>query len=141
MLHFTCSSCILVKECIPVGCIPSTAVAVSRGGGCLLPGGCLLLGVSAPGGVCSGGVSALGVGGCLLGGVYSLGVSALGVSAPRGVSALGGLLGGGIPPCTEADTPSPCGQTDACKNIIFATSLRTVKMDRYILFGADRSTQ
>ena len=34
----------------------------------------------------------------------------------------GGLLGGGgvIPACTEADTPPPCGQTDACKNITFA---------------------
>ena len=49
------------QECIPVGCVPSAAVAVSRGG--------LLLGVSATveGGVCSGG-------GCLLwGGVCSQG--------------------------------------------------------------------
>ena len=117
------------------------------GGGCLLPGGwgvcsggrgvcsrrefgCLLWGVSARG-VCLlwGGVyyqdgsapREVCSGGCLLsGGVCSRGVSALG----GGVSALGG---GGIPPCTEADTPSPCGQTDACKNITFATSLRTVK--------------
>ena len=37
----------------------------------------------------------------ILGGVCSRG----GVSTP----------GGGIPACTEADTP--CGQTDACKNI------------------------
>ena len=55
-----------------------------------------------------------------------------GVSAPSGVSARGGvcpqgglLLGGGIPACTEADSP-PCGQTDRCKNITFVTSLRTV---------------
>ena len=60
-------------------------------------------GVSAPGGVCSGGC------------VCSRGVHSQGVSAP----------GWCIPPCTEADT-SPCGQTDACKNITFATSLRTV---------------
>ena len=34
---------------------------------------------------------------------------------------------GGIPACTEANAP-PCGQTDRCKNITFATLLRTVKM-------------
>ena len=39
---------------------------------------------------------------------------------------LGG--GGGIPACTEADTPL-CGQAHACKNITFATSLRMVKME------------
>ena len=47
---------------------------------------------------------------------------------PGGVPALGGgcLLprGGGIPACTEVDPP--CGQTHRCKNITFATSLRTV---------------
>ena len=72
------------QECIPVGCVPSAAVAISPGGGglsaargcllrrgLLLGGGCLLLGggclligvcllpgvgcVSAPGVVCSGG--------------------------------------------------------------------------------------
>ena len=69
----------------------------SRGDVC--SGGCLLLGVVCSGGVCSGRC-----------------VSALGVSA----------RGGGIPACTEADTPIPRGQTDACKNITFATSLRTV---------------
>ena len=50
-------------------------------------------------------------------------------SGPRvGVSAPGGGVWsgrGGIPVCTEADPPS-CGQTDRCKNITFATSLRTV---------------
>ena len=50
---------------------------VSAPRGCLLPGGCLLWGV------CSGG--------CLL-----LGVCSWGVSTP---------VGGGIPVCTEADTP------------------------------------
>ena len=66
----------------------------ARGGGCLLPeglplGGLPPVGLSAPGrGVCLRGVSASG---CLL----------LGVSAPRGVSAPGGvclLLGGGCLP-------------------------------------------
>ena len=81
------------------------------------PGGCLLRGVSAPRGAClvPGGVSAPGGG-----------------SAPRrvcsgGVSALSAPGGGGIPACTEAD-PIPFGQTHACKNITFATSLRTVKI-------------
>ena len=89
--------------------------------GVLLPGvgGVCSLGwgVSAPGGqgVCSRGVSA--PGGLLRGGcVCSFG---------GGGSALGGH---GIPACTEADTSPPCGQTHACKNITFATSLRTVKI-------------
>ena len=100
-----------------------------------ISGGCLLPGVSAPGGVCS-------QGGCLLPGGVCFGGSAPGGVCSRGVgggSAPGGLLHGGclllgdllggcgIPACTEADTPTPpCGQTDACKNITFATSLRTV---------------
>ena len=55
----------------------------------------MFLGVSAPGGscVCSRGVSALGV--------SALGVCSQGVSAPGGCL----LPGGGIPACTEADTP------------------------------------
>ena len=40
------------QECIPVGCVPFTAVAVSPGGGVSAPG--------AGGGVCSDGVSAPG---------------------------------------------------------------------------------
>ena len=83
--------------------------------------------------------------GRIWGGVWSGRVSGLGrgVSAPGGVSAAGGwcLLLGGI--CSgrgclllgvvshhalRQDTPSPRGQTDACKNITFATSLRTVKV-------------
>ena len=56
--------------------------------------GRLSWGVSAPGGyVCSRGCVCSG--GCLL-----RGVSALGGSAPGGL-----LVGGGIPACTEADTP------------------------------------
>ena len=62
-------------------------------------GGCLLGGVSAWGGVCSGGSVPRGV--SAPGGVC-LGVSAWRVSAP----------GGGIPACTEADTPTPPLWTD-----------------------------
>ena len=72
-------------------------------------GGCLLPGVSAPGGVSALRVSALG--GCLLWGVS--------------------VLGGGIPACTEADTPPVNRMTDRCKNITLATtSLRPVNMLR-----------
>ena len=86
--------------------------------GCLLRG-CLLWGVCL-GGVCFQGVSARG---CLLQGVSALGVSALG-----DVCSWGGLLwGGGIPACTEADTPRVNRMTDRCKNITLATtSLRPV---------------
>ena len=61
----------------------------------------------------------------LLGGVCSRGEGRL----PGGVCSGGGGGGGGvgIPACTETD-PS-CGQTDRCKNITFATSLRTVNID------------
>ena len=83
---------------------------------------------------------------CFQAGVCQLpGGSALGVPAPRGcllpngVSATGGLPapgwyllqglsspgGGGIPALRQ--TP-PRGQKDMCKNITFATSLRTVKI-------------
>ena len=125
------------QECIPVGCVPSAAVAVWGRGGCLVGGGVWSRGVSARGGVCSGGclvlggVSGLGVsrpmgvcllqggvcsGGCLvLGGVYYGGCLLAGGVCSRGVSAPGGCLlqggvcsrGCGIPACTEADTPPP----------------------------------
>ena len=146
------------QECIPVGCVPAAhwpyagacfswgggvcfwgvsapgGVSAALGGvcfwgGCLLPGGCLLLGggVSASqGGVCF-------WGGCLLpGGVpASWGVSASwrGVSASWGVSAPGGCLLWGV------SAPGGCGYpsmhwgrhtptvnriTDACKNITLA---------------------
>ena len=83
----------LKQECIPVGCVPSAAVAVSRGrvsapgGGCLLGGGSVSVHGGRGGcGVCSRGVCSRGC--LLLGGVYSQG----------GVSALGGcLLGGWYP--------------------------------------------
>ena len=61
------------QECIPVGCIPSAAVAVSWGGGCL-PGGWYLprregvlprrVGVCWGGGVCRGGDVCRGGGVC-----------------------------------------------------------------------------
>ena len=71
--------------------------SASRGRGVSALGGSALGGVSAPlGGVCSGG-------GLLRGGVCSWGVSTRGVSARGGVCSRGG--GGGIPACTEADTP------------------------------------
>ena len=48
----------------------------------------------------------------------------------------GCLLPGGIPECTEAEPP-PCGQTGRCKNITFATSLRTVinEMEYLLVFN------
>ena len=110
---------------------------ISGGGGrgCTWSGGCLLWGRGVylvPGGDLVQGVYLV-PGGCLLrggtwpGGVYldPGGSAPRGVSAPSEVSAPGGclLLGG----CTWSGTP-PCGQTDACKNITFATSLWTVKM-------------
>ena len=114
------------QECIPVGCILSTAVTVSLGG-CLLLGGvcsrgvCCSGGVSAPVGVCSRGCLLLG-GHLLLGGVCSWGGLLWG-----GVCSLGGC---GIPSMHWGRHPHllPCGQTDACKNITFATSLRTVNI-------------
>ena len=121
------------RQCTWSGGVPGPRQCTWSGGvpgprGCTWSWGVYLVpGVCVPG---LGG-SVLGVvpgqGGC----VCSRGV----VPGPRGVpgpwemSALGGvpapggclLLGG----CTWSGTP-PCGQTDACKNITFATSLRTV---------------
>ena len=42
-VEYSINGQILRQECIPVGCVPSAAVAVSLGGGCLLQG------MSAPG--------------------------------------------------------------------------------------------
>ena len=96
----------------------------AAGGWCLLPGGCLLLG---GGGVCSAWVSA--PGGC----ACSRGVSAPGGGLlPEGVCLLpgGGVCSqGGVVPyyaLRQTPPPFPCGQTDACKNITFTTSLRTI---------------
>ena len=55
------------------------------------------------------------------GGVCLVGGSAPGGCLVRGPGPGGGVSGlGGFPACTEADTPPPCGQTHACKNITFA---------------------
>ena len=95
-------------------------------------------------GVSARGVSALG--GLLLGDVCSWGVSAEGVSAPGGCLLLGASVPGGVCPrggllwgvsapggvvskhALGQTPPPPCGQTDACKNITFATSLRAVNI-------------
>ena len=69
------------------------------------------------GGVCSGGVCSREVstpGGCLLGSV-----------CPGGCLLRGGVVS---QHALRQTPPPPCGQTDACKNITFATSLRTVKI-------------
>ena len=94
-------------------------------GGCaclggLLPGGVPGPGGSAPrgvpglGGVCLPPGGVLGPGGLLPGGCLVLGVVCL-------LWMGAGVCSGGIPACTEADTPPPpCGQTHACKNITLA---------------------
>ena len=118
--------------------MPAPGGACTGGGACSQGGG-LLRGYLLQGGACSGGGCLLGGamggclfprgGGCLLQGCLLQGcllqgrVPALGVPAPGGWRVPGG---GGIPACTEADSPPPCGQTDRCKNITFATLLRTV---------------
>ena len=108
-----------------------------RGEGCKLLGGCLLF----VGGVCFLGEGCLLLGGlCFLGGVSA---SCGGMSTSWGVSASGGGIcfggclplggvcfwggvclfpgGGGIPACTEADTPLWTEwMTDTYKNITFA---------------------
>ena len=114
-------------------------------GGCLVPVGC----VSGLGGVCLGGVS--GSGGVWSRGVcvWSLGCLLWGVSGPGRVCLVpGGVCSWGeclvprgstpgdcgIQPCTEADTPSPREQTDACKSITFATPLWTVKIGKLLRY-------
>ena len=77
---------ILKQECIPVGCVPSAAVAFGEGG-CVPGEGGL------PGGVCLGRLSAYGV--CLWG------------VCPRGVCP-GGTWQGGVCPSAYWDTPPPC---------------------------------
>ena len=109
------------QECIPVGCVPSAAVAVCWG---VCPGGCLprgntwgmsAQGVSAWGGVCRAGWLLGDVcweGGCLLGGVCP------GGCLPRGCVSQHAPL---------ADTPPVERMTDRCKNITFPQlRLRTV---------------
>ena len=131
MTHFliACSNNIFYLNLRNISGGGMSAPGVSAPGGCLLRGGLLW------GGVCSRGVSALG--GCLLPG----GGSAQGGLLWAGVCSGGCLLRGVcIPACTEADTPTPCGQTDACKNITFATSLRTVyiRNGRFLVRSSSR---
>ena len=56
---------------------------------------------------------------CSRGGGFSGGVQ---VCAPEGVCSSGCLLLGGIPVCTEADTPPVDRITDTSKNITLATT-------------------
>ena len=88
--------------------------AWSRGGWCLIWGG--LGGLPGPGGVCSWGGLVWGGGAWYQGGWVCL----VGGCLPGLGGCLPGLGGGYIPACTEADTPPPCGQTDACENITLA---------------------
>ena len=95
----------------------SASGGVCSRGGCLLRGGvsalggCLLQGVSASGGSAPGGRVCSQGRACLLQGGSALG----GVSGP--------VVGGGIPACTEADTPSPVNRmTNRCKNTTLATT-------------------
>ena len=71
-------------------------------------------------------------GGCLLQGVSGhRGVPAEGVCLLRRVPAVGAGVGaclGGVVSQHALRQTSPRGQIDRCKNITFATSLRTVKM-------------
>ena len=151
------------QECIPVGCIPVTYWLYAR---VCFPGGCLLQGVSALGGVCSwgcllggvcsGGMSALG--GCLLWGVCSRGVSTPGGVCSQGVSALGGLLGGCLlqgcvcswgwyPSMHWGRHPPMNRMTDRCKNITLTTTLlwpvkkvnsRLISVDRFLTVNVYR---
>ena len=119
------------QECIPVGCVPSALAAVFLGGVCLVRGGGLLLGGLLPGGVCSWGGGGWGLvlggsgpsRGLLPGGAWSWGVP-----GPRGggVCSQGCLVPGVVSQHALRQTPPLSEQNDRCKNITFATSLRTV---------------
>ena len=103
------------QECIPVGCLPSATVAVSRGVYLVLGG------VLGPGGV-------PGPRGC----TWSQGVYL--------VLGEGNFLVPGGGGCTwswgvPAQVLPPCGQTHTCKNITFATLLRTVIKESLLLRG------
>ena len=95
-------------------------------GGCTRSGG-----VPAPGGVSPlGGGGVPGLEGLLQGGVPGPGGCLLqqgGVPGPGGVY----LVPGGVP----GQVLPLCGQTDACKNITFATSFRAVIIPDYTWFG------
>ena len=104
---------IIKQECFPVRCVPSATVALL--GGYLVPGG-------VPGlGECTWSPR-----GC----TWSWGVYLVpaGVPGPGGCTWFWGCTwseGEGVP-CPRGGRYSPRGQTHTCKNITFATSLRTV---------------
>ena len=81
------------QECIPVGCLPAARRPYA---------GVCFRGVPGPGGLVPGGCLVWGGGVCSGGG---------GCAPGEGV---------GIPACTEADTPPPCGQPHTCENITLA---------------------
>ena len=129
-LKYYCSVDILKQECIPVGCIPSAAVAIW---------GCLPKGVSASWGVCLGGVSALV--GCLLRGVSAWGSVYPGECLPMGVhppqtqrQTASPRPRGRYPPDPEAEGDTPLWTeflTHACENITFPQLLlRMVNMTK-----------
>ena len=138
------------QECIPVGCVPSAAAAISWGRGVL------------PGGVCfSGGLCFLGRGCVSQGGVLPGGCASEGYVLPRGCAPWGGGCAsqGGVLPrgdvlprgwwCASRggvvsqhalrQTPPVNRMTDRCKNITFATSLQTVKIEQLPLWSHDLS--
>ena len=105
------------------GCLLLGGGVCSQGGLGVCSGGCLLPGGFAPRGSLLGGVCSRAV--CLLlGGVCSGGCLLWGGLLQGGVSAMGGVVSHRT---LRQTPPPPCGQTDACKNITFATLLRTVK--------------
>ena len=72
-------------------------------------------------------------GGLLWRGIYSQGVCSRGVSAPRGVCYRDVCSWGGVvSQHALRQTPFPVDRmTDMCKNVTFATSLQTVKMESH----------
>ena len=113
---FNCST---EQECIPVGCIPSAAVAICWGG-------CLPRGLSARGGVCPGG-----------GGVCPGGICPGRGCLSRGVSPVGVCPGGVYPSMHWGRHPPVDRMTDRCKNITFpqvhlCTVMTTLQLSVFI---------
>ena len=123
------------QECIPIGCAPCTAVAVSWGGG----------GLSATGGVCLGGFLPRGVsvGGCFPRGVFAWSVSAWGRGClPREVSVKGSVWPGGI--CLRGVFPAGClprgvsTQGGVCPGWdVCQTVVKTLPCRNYVADGND----